>query len=78
MDLYCLTDLYHQGKRYKEGDSIKLDQQKIEAFISKGWVAEKKDEVAEIEVVVKEVKAKRQTKELKVDAETKDDETNKD
>lgn len=78
MDLICLTELYHNGKRYVKGDSIKIDQSKISAFISKGWVAEQVKDVKEIEVEVKEVKAKRQTKELKIDVETKEDETDQD
>lgn len=78
MDLICLTELYHKGKRYAKGDSIKIDQSKIAAFISKGWVAEQGKDVKEIEVEVKEVKAKRQTKELKIDVETKEDEADQD
>lgn len=78
MHLVCKTDLYHKGKRYKKGDSIKIDQSKISAFISKGWVEEAGQDLEQIEVEAKELKPKRKTKELKIDAQTKNDEANQD
>ena len=78
MGLVCLVDLQYKGKSYKKGDSIKVDPAKVLAFINKGWANEPSDKVNEIKVDAKEVKTKRQTKEFKIDLDTKDDATDKD
>lgn len=77
MALICLMDLNHKGKNYKKGDAIVVDPAKVEVFIAKGWAADQ-SLVNEIEVEAKELKPKRQTKEFKVDVQTKSDEADQD
>ena len=78
MALVCLTDLIYKGKKYRKGDAIKVDPAKVSAFIAKGWAADEVAAVKEIKVDAKEVKAKRETKEFKVEVNTKDDEADQD
>jgi hypothetical protein len=78
MALVCLTDLIYKGKKYREGDAIKVDPAKVSVFIAKGWAADEVAAVKEIKVDTKEVKAKRETKEFKVEVNTKDDEADQD
>lgn len=78
MGLVCLIDLQHKGKSYKKGEAIAVDPAKVSVFISKGWAKESGDAVADIDVEVKEIKAKRQTKEFKIDIDTKSDATDQD
>jgi len=78
MALVCLTDLIYKGKKYRKGDAIKVDPAKVSAFIAKGWAADEVAAVNEIKVDAKEVKAKRETKEFKVEVNTKDDEADQD
>ena len=78
MALVCLTDLIYKGKKYRKGDAIKVDPAKVSAFIAKGWAADEVAAVKEIKVDAKEVKAKRETKEFKVEINTKDDEADQD
>jgi hypothetical protein len=78
MALVCLTDLIYKGKEYREGDAIKVDPAKVSVFIAKGWAADEVAAVKEIKVDTKEVKAKRETKEFKVEINTKDDEADQD
>jgi hypothetical protein len=78
MALVCLTDLIYKGKQYRKGDAIKVDPAKVSAFIAKGWAADEVAQISEIKVDAKEVKAERETKEFKVEINTKDDETDQD
>lgn len=78
MALVCLTDLIYKGKKYRKGDAIKVDPSKVSAFIAKGWAGDEVAAVKEIKVDAKEVKAKRETKEFKVEVNTKDDEADQD
>ena len=78
MDLVCLVDLQHKGKSYKKGDAIAVDPAKASVFINKGWAKDDADSINEIKVAAKEVKAKRQTKEFKIDIDTKSDATDQD
>jgi predicted transcriptional regulator len=78
MALVCLTDLIYKGKKYREGDAIKVDPAKVSVFIAKGWASRPDSALNEIKVDVKEVKAKRETKEFKVEVNTKDDEADQD
>ena len=71
-------DLNHKGKNYKKGDAIVVDPAKVEVFIAKGWAQDSAAAVNEIEVEAKELKPKRQTKEFKVDIQTKSDEADQD
>jgi hypothetical protein len=64
MALVCLTDLIYKGKKYREGDAIKVDPAKVSVFIAKGWAFRPDSALNEIEVDAKEVKAKRETKEF--------------
>lgn len=78
MALVCLTDLIYKGKKYRKGDAIKINPAKVSVFIAKGWAADEVAAVKEIKVDAKEVKAKRETKEFKVEVNTKDDEADQD
>ncbi len=78
MALICLTDLIYKGKKYREGDAIKVDSAKVSVFIAKGWASRPDTALNEIKVDAKEVKADRETKEFKVEINTKDDEANQD
>ena len=78
MGLVCLVDLQHKGKSYKKGDAIAVDPAKASVFINKGWAKDDTDSINEIKVAAKEVKAKRQTKEFKIDIDTKSDATDQD
>jgi|TARA_Y100000015_G_scaffold23761_1_gene22974 hypothetical protein len=62
MKLKALMSLNHKGKSYDVGDEIKVDEDKVQVFIDKGWAC-------------KEAKSKKkETKELKKESiETKDD-----
>jgi hypothetical protein len=57
---------------------LKLIRQKVSVFIAKGWAFRPDSALNEIEVDAKEVKAKRETKEFKVEVNTKDDEADQD
>mgnify|MGYP001459977460 CR=1 FL=1 len=61
MGLVCLIDLQHKGKSYKKGEAIAVDPAKVSVFISKGWAKESGDAFADIDVEVKEIKAKTKT-----------------
>ena len=63
MKLKALMALNHKGKNYAAGEIIDVPENKVEAFINKGWAS-------------KEVKVKKETKELKVSKETKEDASN--
>jgi hypothetical protein len=78
MALVCLTDLIYKGKQYRKGDAIKVDPAKVSAFIAKGWAADELAQINEIKVDAKELKAERETKEFKVEINTKDDEADQD
>lgn len=78
MALVCLTDLIYKGKKYRKGDAIKVDPAKVSVFIAKGWASRPDSALNEIKVDAKEVKAERETKEFKVEINTKDDEANQD
>jgi hypothetical protein len=78
MALVCLTDLTYKGKQYRKGDAIKVDPAKVSAFIAKGWAADELAQINEIKVDAKELKAERETKEFKVEINTKDDEADQD
>ena len=78
MALVCLTDLIYKGKKYCKGDAIKVDPAKVSVFIAKGWASRPDSALNEIKVDAKEVKAKRETKEFKVEINTKDDEADQD
>ncbi len=78
MALICLMDINQKGRNYKKGESIVVDVEKVEVFIAKGWAQDSAPAVNEIQVEAKELKPKRQTKEFKVDIQTKSDEADQD
>ncbi len=71
-------DINQKGRNYKKGESIVVDVEKVEVFIAKGWAQDSAAAVNEIQVEAKELKPKRQTKEFKVDIQTKSDEADQD
>ena len=78
MAVICLMYLNHKGKNSRKGVAIVVDPAKVEVFIAKGWAQDSAAAVSEIQVEAKELKPKRQTKEFKVDIQTKSDEADQD
>lgn len=63
------TSLKIDGKKIESGEIINISEDKFNKWSNKGWVES---------VIKKEVKAKKETKELKIDSKETKNETNKD
>ena len=68
MKIKLKCDMFIDGKEIKKGSIVRINEQKKEIWIKKGWG----------EIIKKEAKPKKETKELKLDSKETKDETNKD
>ena len=73
MKIKLLTPVKRNGQNYKEGDIIDIPEKNVGKWIKKGW-----GESIEKIVKKKEIKIKKETKELKIDSKETKNETNKD
>ena len=73
MKIKLLTPVKRNGQNYKEGDIIDIPEKNVGKWIKKGC-----GESIEKIVKKKEVKIKKETKELKIDSKETKNETNKD
>jgi hypothetical protein len=73
MKIKLLIPIKRNGQNYKEGDILDIPENNIGKWIKKGW-----GESIEKIVKKKEVKIKKETKELKIDSKETKNETNKD
>jgi hypothetical protein len=73
MKIKLLTSIKRNGQNYIEGDIIDIPENNFGKWIKNGW-----GESIEKIVKKKEVKIKKETKELKIDSKETKNETNKD
>ena len=69
MKIKLLTSISKEGRNYKEGDIIEINESNLSKWISMGWGEA---------IVKKEAKPKKETKELKIDSKETKNETSKD
>ena len=68
MKIKLLTQIKRGGQIYSEGQILEIEDSKVNKWVSKGWG----------EIIKKEAKPKKETKELKIDSKETKDATNKD
>ncbi len=67
MKIKLLVEIFKDGKKYAEGDTMQIDDHKAESWIAKKWCKA---------ISSKEAKPKKETKELKLDSKETKDEAN--
>ena len=68
MKIKLLTQIKRGGQIYSEGQILEIEDNKVNKWVSNGWG----------EIIKKEAKPKKETKELKIDSKETKDATNKD
>ena len=68
MKIKLLTSIFKEGRNYKEGDIIEINESNLSKWISKGWGES---------IIKKQAKPKKETKELKLDSKETKNETSK-